>query len=255
MCMHNDRNKRVTSVSLEQALASSVASNVVVDKVVVGLNWTLVRAGDLCGVARSPSRGTEGARTVRPKSGFKGMTLQELAHYLCADDDLSRSIGLAAVNAWWNRPTPPDSSLPYVSDEGGLSAIEAPGDGVIIVGGFRGAQKRLPQAKIVEREPKEGDLSVEEAPQAFATAKQLAITAQTLMNGSLSQILADSDAVPHRLLVGPSAPLCPTLFDYGLNEISGAVILDPDAAESFIMETGTMIMLDHIASSQYLSNL
>lgn len=239
---------------MEQLLANSVGEDVYVDKVIIGYNWSFVRAGNLAGIARSPERGTEGARTIRPKEGFKGKSLKELAQYLCSDDDLKRSLGLAAINAWWNRKEMLPEATAALSPTGGLSAIEAPGDGVIIVGGFRGAQKRLPLARIVEREPKPGDLSVEEAPEAYKQAKILAITAQTLMNGSLSTILEQSEMVPHRSLVGPSAPLCPLLFEFGLNEVSGAVVLDADATEEFILESGTMIMLDHIAESRYISD-
>lgn len=237
---------------LEEKLAKSVEGPHLVDKVIVGLNWTMVRAGELCGIARSPERGTQGARTVRPIGGFSGMPLSQLANSLLSMDSLDRSIGLAAVNAFWNRPCAVNSVLRHFRNTGGLSALEPPGEGVLIVGGFRGAAKRLPSARIVEREPKSGDLSVEEAPKAFLDTKHLAITAQTLMNGSLMPILASSSMVPHRLLVGPSAPLSPTLFDFGINEISGAVVTDPDMAETFILETGTMIMLDHMAESRYM---
>lgn len=239
--------------TMEQVLAGSVTDDVLVDKVIIGLNWTMVRAGNLCGVARSPDRGTEGARTIRPVEGFTGKPISELALYLCSSDALMRSLGLAAVNAWWNRKEFLPEAKNYASETGGLSAIEGLGEGVVIVGGFRGAQKRLPLSKIVEREPKLGDISVEDAPKAYAKAKQVAITAQTLMNGSLSSILEQSSMVPSRLLVGPSTPLCPLLFNFGLTELSGAVIIDADAAETFILESGTMIMLDHIAESRYLT--
>ena len=69
---------------MEKMLAESVASDVYVDKVIIGYNWTLVRAGDLAGIARSPERGTEGARTIRPPEGFVGKPLRELAEYLLA---------------------------------------------------------------------------------------------------------------------------------------------------------------------------
>ena len=238
--------------TMEQVLADSVVGDIPVDKVIIGLNWTMVRAGDLCGVARSPDRGTEGARTIRPPEGFIGKPLSELALYLCSSDSLMRSLGLAAINAWWNRKELLREAKSYVSEIGGLSAIEAPGEGVVIVGGFRGTQKRLPLSRIVEREPKPGDILVEDAPKAYLKANTLAITAQTLMNGSLQTILQQSVSVPRRMLVGPSTPLCPLLFDFGLTELSGAVILDPDMAETFILESGTMIMLDNIAVSRYL---
>lgn len=237
---------------MEYVLSNSVTSNITVDKVIIAHNWTMVRAGELCGVARSPDRGTEGARSIRPAEGFGGKSLRELAGYLCSSDSLMRSVGLAAINAWWNRKEQLTEAAMHESSTGGLSAIEAPGDGVVIIGGFRGAQKRLPMSRIVEREPKPGDISVEDAPKAYKTAKHLAITAQTLMNGSLQSILDLSTMVPQRSLIGPSAPLCPLLFDFGITEISGAVIIDANATETFILESGSMIMLEHIAQSRYL---
>ncbi|MEM7461653.1 MAG: DUF364 domain-containing protein [Pseudomonadota bacterium] len=248
----HDLLEKLGCLDLEAKLANSVISDLAVDKVLIGFNWTMVRAGEFCGIARSPSRDTEGARSIRPEHGFAGQKLRDTASYLCSVDPLSRSVGLAAINAYWNRQQPPDETDGLIHSGGGLSGIPAPGDGVVIVGGFRGAQKRLPKSRIVERQPKPGDISAEDAPKAFRDAKVLAITAQTLMNGSLEPILRASSNVPNRMLVGPSCPACPVILDYGLDEVFGAVIIDPDAAEQFIVESGTMIMLDHIARSRCL---
>lgn len=237
---------------LEHALCDSIPEGHVVDQVIIGYNWTLVRAGDLCGIARSPDRGTEGARTIRPPEGFIGKELSDLAKYLLSTDSLQRSLGLAAVNCYWNRSKPPDTAATYLAPRGGLASIDPPGEDAIIIGGFRGALQHLPKARIVEREPKPGDIPVSDAPTAFKSAKTLAITAQTLMNGSLAPILLASEMVPYRILVGPSCPASPILFAHGIDEVFGAVILDPEAAERFILESGTMIMLDHIATTRTL---
>ncbi len=237
---------------LEQTLAASVREGHSTDQVLVGFNWTLVKAGPLCGIARSPARGTEGARSIRPEEGFLGKDLRELAGYLESLDPLSRSLGLAAVNCYWNRRDPMPQTAPLRRSGGGLQGIEAPGYDALIIGGFRDAQKRLTKARIVEREPAPGDLSVDQAPEAYKTAHTLAITAQTLMNGSLTPILEASAMVPNRILVGPSAPGCPALFDHGIDEIAAEAIVGPDAAERFILETGTMIMREEIARSFWL---
>ncbi len=237
------------ATAIEEALAGSVPTGIAVDRVLIGHNWTMVRAGDLAGVARSPSRGTEGARTIRPEGGFAGCDLSALAAYLKSADPLSRSLGLAAVNAYWNRP---DADYPELRSAGGLSAIDPPGEGVIIIGGFRGAAKRLPAARIVEREPRDGDIPADEAAPFFRNARTLVITAQTLMNASLEPLRRASEGGPRRLFVGPSAPLCPLLLGLGFHEVSAAVIQDADAAEAFVAESGTMIMLDHLARAAYL---
>ena len=222
---------------IERDLAASVDTDVLVDRVLVGLNWTMVYAGDYCGIARSPERGTEGARSILTEAGFRGRPLKELANMLCSTDALSRSMGLAAINAFWNQP-------PETAEKPGFARFEAPGDGLVIIGGFRDAQKRLPNAKIVEREPMCDDVPVADCNAAITGAKYLAITAQTLMNGSLEPLLRATPNVAFRMLIGPSAPLCPVLLDYGLNDVSGTAVWDSAATEQFILETGTNLMRD-----------
>lgn len=241
--------KALDATGIEDALVGSIAPGIRVDKVLIGYNWTMVRAGDLVGIARSPARGTEGARTIRPEGGFAGCALSQLANHFKSGDPLHRSLGLAAVNAYWNRP---DADYPAIKPTGGLAGIEPPGDGVIIIGGFRGAQKRLPKARIVEREPRGNDIPAETAEPFIRNAQTLVITAQALMNGSLEPLRRIARSVPCRMLVGPSAPLCPLLLELGFHQISAAVVQDADAVEAFVAESGTMIMLDPIVRSAYL---
>lgn len=228
---------------LDLALAESVASTDPVDEVVVGLNWTMVRAGGLCGVARSPARGTEGARTVRGAGAIAGRPLRGLAGWLCSLDPLRRSVGLAAVNAFWNRP-----GGPVARGGWGLARFGPPGDGLVIVGGFRGAAARLPAATVVEREPKGGDVPASRAAGALASASAVAVTAQALMNGSLEPLLALCGDVPVRLLVGPSAPVAAAVLDHGPTAVSGLAVTDAGAVRRFIQETGTMIALDRMTA-------
>ncbi len=233
---------------IERVLAESVVAETPVDRVIVGLNWTLVRAGDLCGVSRSPARGTEGGRTVRGAQGFRGKPLSELARMLLSLDPLARSIGLAAANAFWSRSaTVADgSSSSRISDDSnmvGFARFSPPGDGLVVVGAFPDVRQRLPHARIVEREPGPHDIPASDADGALATAQQVAMTAQTLMNASLERLLALSAGATTRMLIGPSAPLCPLLLQCGLTDISGFVIVDPVKAEEFVCETGTRILV------------
>ena len=227
--------------ALDLALADSVTATDRVDEVLVGLNWVFLRAGRYCGIARSPDRGTEGARTARPEEPIAGRPLKALAGWLCSLDPLRRAIGLAAVNAFWNT-----AEGPTARDKWGLARFDAPGDGLVIVGGFRAAMERLPRAKIIEREPKGNDVPADRAASALAEANAIAITAQTLMNGSLEPLLARVAHIPVRLLVGPSAPVVQLALSHGVTAVSGLCITDPDDARSFIAETGTMIARNHM---------
>lgn len=188
------------------------------------------------GIARSPERGTQGARTVLHGAPLAGRPLAELAGWLCSLDPLRRSIGLAAVNAYWNHPTDHNQTGQW-----GFAAYEPPGDGLIIVGGFRGAQQRLPNARILEREPQGNDIHVDDADEALATASHVAVTAQTLMNGSLEPLLSRVGGQSQVQLVGPSAPVCTQVLGGPITQVAGLAVTDRSAAASFIKETGTMI--------------
>lgn len=226
---------------LDTALADSIASTLLVDEVLVGLNWTLVRAGAHCGIARSPSRDTQGARSVRTNGPIAGRPLTDLAGWLCSLDPLRRSIGLAAINAFWNTP-----GGPIARCKTGLDRFDPPGEGLVVVGGFREALAHFPMARVIEREPKGNDIPASQVGSALTEAEAIVITAQTLMNGSLEPLLTQIGHVPVRLLLGPSAPMAPVLLDHGLTAVSGLAITEPNAARTFIAETGAAIMLDHL---------
>lgn len=244
---------------IDRVLAESVTSETPVDRLLVGLNWTLVRAGELCGIARSPARGTEGARSVRDPRGFRGRPLSEVARMLLSLDPLSRSVGLAAVNAFWNRADVHGRGSRADRDGGGPPApgftrFAPPGDGLVVVGGFPEVRRLLPHARIIEREPAPGDIAAADADDALATAPQIAITAQTLMNASLERLLALSAGARTRMLIGPSAPLCPLLPGCGLTAISGVTVVDADRAEEFISETGARILDDGLVRPAALAS-
>ena len=233
---------------IERALAESVTAGTPVERVLVGLNWTLVRAGGYCGVARSPDRGTEGARSLRGEGTLRGRPLAEIARMLLSLDPLARSVGLAAANAFWNRPAA-DTDRCATGAPAGFARFQPPGEGLAVVGGFAEVRRRLPRARIIEREPRDGEVPAERAEEALAAARQVAITAQTLMNGSLERLLTLSSGASIRMLIGPSAPLCPSLFAHGLTDISGIVVEDPERLETFIAETGARILEDGMVRS------
>ena len=130
----------------------------------------------------------------------------------------------------------------------GFAAFDPPGDGLVIIGGFRDAQKRLSAACVVEREPKGDDIPEDRSYEILQSAKAVAITAQTLMNGSLDPLLHRVGKHAERLLVGPSAPVAQPVLEAGIDRVSGLAVTDGDAASAFIKETGTMIALDHMTA-------
>jgi uncharacterized protein (DUF4213/DUF364 family) len=81
---------------------------------------------------------------------------------------------------------------------------------------------------ILERNPGKGDLPEEDAPKVLPGAEVVAITGMTFVNQTLEEVLAMCPHDALTILLGPSTPLSPLLFDYGVDLLCGAVVREVD---------------------------
>ncbi len=224
-------NGMVTDIMLHDRLAAGVTGTA--ERVVIGLNWTYVQGPDGAGFAHTPARGTAGCYGLPNPGGYSGKDLADLAALWRSENVFERAIGIAAVNAHWNR-----FDL-QASRENGLDLLQDKGRRTVIIGRFPGLKERLPTAAIVEREPKPGEFGEDAIDVLLPNAAYVAITASALANGSLAQILSklgDGFAV----LVGPGTPLSAALSCVGVNAVSGFIASDPDACARVTAEGGTV---------------
>jgi hypothetical protein len=82
---------------------------------------------------------------------------------------------------------------------------------------------------VLELKPKEGDLPAQAAPEIIPQADLVAITATTLINKTFQGLIDLCRAEAEVLLIGPSTPLSPILYDYGIDILSGTIVSDPKA--------------------------
>ncbi|OGO28191.1 MAG: hypothetical protein A2Z16_08180 [Chloroflexi bacterium RBG_16_54_18] len=66
----------------------------------------------------------------------------------------------------------------------------------------------------------------------------VAITAMTLLNGTLESMLALCSPGAFVMLLGPSAPLTPLMFDFGIDVISGSLVTAEEPVLKTIMQGG-----------------
>ncbi|MEJ2746328.1 MAG: DUF364 domain-containing protein, partial [Anaerolineae bacterium] len=85
-------------------------------------------------------------------------------------------------------------------------------------------RERVGQLFVLEKNPGPGEYPAEAAGELVPQADVLAITSMTLLNGTLDGLLALRRPEARVLLLGPSTPLHPLLFDYGVEMLSGAVV-------------------------------
>lgn len=208
----------------------------VADRVVVGFNWTAIHCADHVGMAWSP-RGIAGARTTAETGTYAGRSLAELALLCRSDNPYERSIGLAAVNAYWNRPSD------ALAEGDGLATWSQESDArrkelerTVVIGRFPNLDSKFPGATVVELEPREGEIAFADAGSRIAAAQAVVMTASTLVNNTAESIL---DLVPQTArvtIVGPSVPLCPGLLDGPVRRLAGFVVSKPNEAFSAVME-------------------
>ena len=107
------------------------------------------------------------------------------------------------------------------------------GRNVAVVGHFPFVEKLRESCAgfwVLEKHPRPGDTPAEEAGGVLPRADVVAITATTLLNGSLAGLLAlcRPDAVV--ILLGPTTPFAPSLFACGIDVLAGCETPDPEAA-------------------------
>lgn len=217
----------------------------VVEDVRVGAFWTavVVRRGveRRCGLASAlrEAEHIHGAGpSVQEAGRLIGRDALELAQLVHSVSLMEVSIGMATVNALIPAPERP-------WEEGNAEEVLArcgAGKNVALVGHFPFAESlraRVGDLWVLELRPHGADLPAEAAPQVIPQADVLAITAMTLLNGTFDGLMALRRPDARVMVLGPSAPLSPALFDCGVHMISGSLVEQVDAVLAAVSQGAT----------------
>ncbi len=202
----------------------------------VGLSRTAVMAetaeGLRCGISGTLTN-PEFNHRIRPSVQAAGhlheMPAAALAGLVHSDSYTEVSIGLAAINALLPRRPQQWCQLngeDYIAQAGA-------GKNVAVVGHFPFVDWLKDSAAnlwVLELEPREGDLPASAAPEIIPQADLVAITGTTLINNTFLGLVELCSPDARVVLIGPSSPLSPVLFDHGVDIISGTVVADPHKA-------------------------
>ena len=204
-------------------------------KVLVGLHWTAViaeREGERrCGLSSTLTSAHEqhGDTDVPEAGALVSVPAHELATF--ANDStrpIRASIGVAAINALLPQLTA-DAYIEANAEQ--VIAKHGEGKVVAIVGDFpfmERLSKHVEELFIFDQQPREGVLPVEAAADILPRAEFVAITGRAFVNHSLEALLSLCAADASVMVLGPSTPLSPILFDYGVDFISGAQVVHID---------------------------
>jgi len=142
-----------------------------------------------------------------------------------------RAVGLAAANALLG---PPDGRL---TDHNAAAILADKGGGkrVAMIGRFPfadGLEPSCGELWVFERgEARRGaDLDEDMMEELLPQAEVVGVTSTTLINRTLPEILGHVRPDAFVMLLGPSTPLTPRLFGFGIDVLCGTLVVDPTAA-------------------------
>lgn len=153
---------------------------------------------------------------------------KELAQYLREDDPLKSSLGMAALNSLLPDPSPEDV---IDVNAGDLILDLGKEKRVAVIGHFPFVERMKGKFKeliVFEKKPQSGDLDADLIPERLPSADIVAVTATTFSNGTLAGILANSAESAVKLIIGPSTPVTPALFELGFDYVAGIVVNDKE---------------------------
>jgi uncharacterized protein (DUF4213/DUF364 family) len=237
--------------ALYDALIDPIPSTLKADEAILGEHWAYVRSGGRVGLAMNLAwvQDTE----TRPRllgETLRGMPLRELAGASKFWNFSEASLGVAAINAYWNSTE--HEAVARAMEGEPRNAFTAwqdrvRGKKVAVIGHFMHLEQtlgRVCELSILERRPDPGDYP--DTASEFILSEQDFIfsTGVTMINKTLGRLLELSQR-QGMILAGPTVALAPPLFDFGVVDLQGLVIVDPDLCRDVITgKNGTASVFD-----------
>jgi uncharacterized protein (DUF4213/DUF364 family) len=225
-----NREGRLSTLPLLQALLAGVpAEPIAVRRVLVGLHFTAVCSLG-CGLSASlANERPHHSHPVTDAGNLHERSAQELAHLALSPNLTEASIGMAALNSLISVDLASCEEINAME----VLAQQAAGKRLAMVGHFSFVDRLRRLAShcwVIEQRPGPGDLPESAAKEILPQADVIAITATAVINHTIDQLLSLCPSHAAVMLLGPSAPLAPLLFERGVTILSGAHVIDEGAA-------------------------
>ncbi len=189
-----------------------------VRRISCGQRWLMVEGPHGAGLAYLPQTPKE---LVKRLPAYRQASLRQLADLSQSWDGLEMAVGLAAINAHYNR----------FDLEGHLGAgahlFRRETGRVAAVGVFPGVADILPNALLIKHEAGRGEYPLEAMETLLPGCAGVVATASNIANRKLPRILRLAQGA-RTAVIGPATPLTPRLFRYGVDVLGGLVVRDPE---------------------------
>jgi len=207
------------------SLISGLSEDSMVREVHTCVFWTAVLSKH-CGLASTFHEPHPEHRTVRNVGNLTEMSALELAQYARSDNVLEASIGMAAINSLIDI----DETRCVGENAFDVLARKGRNKKVAVVGHFPWIPELRKIARtlwVIEQRPREGDLPAEAAEELLPQVDVVGLTGTSFENHTVDRLL-DLSNNSFVVILGPTTPLSPVLFDYGVDILAGVKVVEPD---------------------------
>jgi len=199
--------------------------------------WTAVITKH-CGLSSTfRNEGLPHDRAVRDVGNLTQKTALELAEYARSDNLLEASIGMATINSLIDI----DESKCIEKNAFEILLEKGERKNVAVVGHFPWIPKlrgRVKNLWVLEQRIREGDLPATEAERILPECDVVGITGTSFINHTIEGLLKLCKKA-FVVLIGPTSPLSPILFEYGIDAICGSKVVDVEKVIRSISEGAT----------------
>jgi uncharacterized protein (DUF4213/DUF364 family) len=209
-------------------LLASLPEDTPVRSVLIGAHWVVV-CSRFCGMASAlHDDHPHGTPSVREAGRLHLKSAKELVQLIHSESVLEASIGMAAINSLLEV----DESTAVEVNAADVLADRGRGKNVALVGHFPfipQLRQSVGQLWVIEKRPTGDDYPAEAAPELLSRADVVAITGTAFINRTVEDLLGYCRPEATVMVLGPSTPLSPVLFDYGVDILSGMRVMDEAA--------------------------
>ena len=220
---------------LYDALIDGLPGDVRVKSYINGKIWTMTETSDgSYGLAMTFDCAT---RPALHGADYDGMNLRDLAALSKSWNFPEAAIGMAAINAWYNEKSRAEAAgVLFPTAENGIQDAfslyleRARGKKVATVGSFEKAfrvYRPVCTLSVLERRPGPGEYPDPACEYLLPEQDIVFITGSALVNKTLPRLLELSRNA-QTILLGPTVPLAPVLFSFGIECLAGFVVTRPE---------------------------
>jgi len=229
--------------TIYDAILAQIPRDATIEDVSVGIFWTFVKTQYGAGMCASAHRWIEdppGAIIERAGS-LVGTPVHELAPLYTSASLTARALAIASASAACGQMTGTCQPMRAQDLLAQKCAEASRKQHIALIGHFHFADElRALGHKLdvfeLENRCEPGDIPVTRARQLLCDADILVMTSSTLITHATEELISYARPDTFNMIVGPSVPLSPVLWDFGLDAVCGSVVNDAEHTARAVRE-------------------